>query len=100
MTLPYATNHYAKRALIKDTKRHQPLKVKKEEILLSPMTKAPTPTEMSKGKNDITNNATKKFDYRAVADRLRTVSWRTMATQLVWLTWFISPTFRLPATAV
>ena len=47
----------------------------KEEIWLSPMTKAPTPTEMSKEQNDNTNNATKKFDYRAVADRLRTVSW-------------------------
>ena len=51
---------------------------KKEEIWLSPMTEAPTPTEMPKGQNDIvnTNNATKKFDYRAVADCLRTVSWR------------------------
>ena len=39
------------------------------------MTKAPTPAEMSKGQNDNTNNATKKFDYTAVADRLRTVSW-------------------------
>ena len=39
------------------------------------MTKAPTPTEMSKGQKDNTNNATKKFDYRSVADRLRTVSW-------------------------
>ena len=39
------------------------------------MTKAPTPTEMSKGQSDNTNNATKKFDYTAVADRLRTVSW-------------------------
>ena len=48
---------------------------KKEEIRLSPMTKAPTPTEMSKGQSDNTNNATKKFDYTAVADRLRTVSW-------------------------
>ena len=28
---------------------------------------------MSKGQNDNTNNATKKFDYIAVADRLRTV---------------------------
>ena len=37
------------------------------------MTKAPTPTEMSKGQSDNTNNATKKFDY--TADRLRTVSW-------------------------
>ena len=37
-------------------------KEKKEEIWLSPMTKAPTPTEMSKGQTDNTNNATKKFD--------------------------------------
>ena len=37
-------------------------KEKKEEIWLSPMTKAPTPTEMSKGQSDKTNNATKKFD--------------------------------------
>ena len=28
-----------------------------------------------KGQSDNTNNATKKFDYTAVADRLRTVSW-------------------------
>ena len=35
---------------------------KKEEIWLSPMTKAPAPTEMSKGQSDNTNNATKKFD--------------------------------------
>ena len=34
---------------------------KKEEILPSPMTKAPTPTEMSKGQSDNTNKATKKF---------------------------------------
>ena len=39
------------------------------------MTKAPTPTEMSKGQSDNTNNATKKLDYTAIADRLRTVSW-------------------------
>ena len=37
-------------------------KENKEEIWLSPMTKAPTPTEMSKGQSDNTNNATKKFD--------------------------------------
>ena len=47
---------------------------KKEEIWLSPMTKAPTPAEMSKGQSDNTKNATKKFDDTAVADRLRTVS--------------------------
>ena len=50
-------------------------KEKKEEIWLSPMTKPHTPTEMSKGQSDNINNATKKFDYTAVADRLRTVSW-------------------------
>ena len=48
---------------------------KKEEIWLSPMTKAHTPTEMSKRQSDNINSATKKFDYTAVADRLRTVSW-------------------------
>ena len=47
----------------------------KEEIWLSPMTEAPTPTEMSKGQSDNTNNATKKFDYTTIADRLWTVSW-------------------------
>ena len=39
------------------------------------MTNAPTPAELSKGKSDNTNKATKKFDYTAIADRLRTVSW-------------------------
>ena len=73
---------------------------KKEEIWLSPMTKAPTPTEMSKGQNNNTNNATKS----SITERLRTdLGWSvgvTMATQLVWLTWFTDPTFPLPATAV
>ena len=35
---------------------------KKEEIWPSPMTKAPSPTEMSKGQSDNTKNAKKKFD--------------------------------------
>ena len=35
-------------------------KEKKEEIRFSPLTKAPTPAEMSKGQSDNTNNATKK----------------------------------------
>ena len=39
------------------------------------MTKAPTPTEMSKGQTDNINNATKKLDYTAVVDQLRTASW-------------------------
>ena len=51
------------------------------------MTKAPKPTEMSKGQSDNTNNATK----RSITQRLRTDLWRsvvvTTATQLVWLTW-------------
>ena len=37
--------------------------------------KSPYTSKMSKGRSDNTNNATKKFDYRAVADRLRIVSW-------------------------
>ena len=37
-------------------------KDKKEEIWPSPMTKVPTPTEMSKGQSDNTNNATTKVD--------------------------------------
>ena len=50
------------------------------------MTKTPTPTEMSKGQSDNTNNATKK----SIKRRLRTDLGRsvgvTRATQLVWLT--------------
>ena len=38
-------------------------KDKKEEIWPSPMTKAPTPTEMSKRASDNTNIATKKFEW-------------------------------------
>ena len=59
---------------------------KKEEIWLGPMTKAPTPTEMSKGQSDNKNNATKS----SITQRLRTDLGRsvgvTTATQLVWLT--------------
>ena len=75
-------------------------KDKKEEIWLSPMTKAPTPTEMSKGQSENTNNATKS----SIKQRLRTDLGRsvgvTTATQLVWLTWFTGLTFPLPATVV
>ena len=45
-----------------DDNVHEMYGDKKEEIWLSPMTEAPTPTEMSKGQSDNTNNATKKFD--------------------------------------
>ena len=47
----------------------------KEEIWLSPMTEALTPTEKFKKQRDNTKNATKNFDYTTIADRLRTVSW-------------------------
>ena len=47
----------------------------KEEIWLSPMTKAPTTTEKSKKHRDHMKNATKNFDYTTIADRLMTVSW-------------------------
>ena len=57
------------------------------------MTKAPTPTEISKGPQK-----------SSIKQRLRTDLGRsvgvTTATQLVWLTWFTGPTFPLPATAV
>ena len=39
------------------------------------MTKVPTLAEMSKGQSDNTNNATKKFYYTAIMDRLGMVSW-------------------------
>ena len=64
---------------------------KKEEIWPSPITKAPIPTEISKGQNDHTNNATKS----SIKKRLRTDLGRsvgvTTATKLVWLTWFTGP---------
>ena len=50
------------------------LKEKKEEIWLSPMTKALTNTEKSKKATSQHKNATKNFDYTTIADRLRTVS--------------------------
>ena len=69
---------------------------KKEEIWPSPMTKAPTPTEMSKGQSDNTNNATKS----SIKQQLRTDLGRsvgvTTATKLVWLTWFTCPPSHSP----
>ena len=60
------------------------------------MTKAPTPTEMSKGQSDNTNNATES----SIKQRLRTdLGWSvgvTTATQLVWLTWFTGPPSHSP----
>ena len=64
------------------------------------MTKAPTSTEMSKGQSDNTNNATKKFDYIAIADRLRTVSWSNYGHPTGVVNRFTCPTFPLPVTGV
>ena len=49
-------------------------KKKKDEITLSPMTKAPIPSENKKVKRQH-KDANKNFDYTTIADRLRTVSW-------------------------
>ena len=56
---------------------------KKKEIRLRPITKNPISTENSKI-NGQHKNATKKFDYTTMADRLRTVTWSNII-QLVWL---------------
>ena len=78
------------------------MKEKKEEIRLSPtcITKAPTPTEMSKRQSDNTNNATKKFDYTAVADRLRTVSWSNYGRPTGVVNLVYGPNLPTPATVV
>ena len=55
---------------------------KKEDIWLSPMAKSLKQTEMSYLQSDNTKNATKKVDYTAIADRLRTVSWRKYSNRL------------------
>ena len=39
-----------------------------KEVLISPMAKAPTPTEKSKKQRDNTKNATKNLDYTTIAD--------------------------------
>ena len=57
------------------------------------MKKAHTPAEMSKGQSDNTNNATKKFDYTAVADRIRTVSWSNYGHPTDVVNRFTGPTF-------
>ena len=65
-------------------------KEKKEEIWLSPVTKAPTPTEKSKKQRDNIKNATKTF----ITQRLRTDLGRSVeviaVTPLAWLNRFTS----------
>ena len=72
-----------------------------EEIWLSPITKAPSPTEKSKKQRDNIKNATKNFDYTTIADRLKTVNWsnRSHPTGVV-KTVYERSTFPLTATAV
>ena len=64
------------------------------------MATAPLLAEMSKGQGYNTNNAKEKFDYTAVADRLRTVSWSNYDYPTAVVNRFTGPTFPLPATAV
>ena len=61
-------------------------KDKRKENWLSPMTKAPTPIEMSKGQRDNNKNATKMFDYTTMLTDLGRLVGVVIATQLVWLT--------------
>ena len=63
------------------------------------MKKAPTTTEKFKKQRDETI-AIKYFDYTTIADRLRKVSWGTIATQLVWLNRFMDPNFSHTTKAV
>ena len=64
------------------------LNLKKEEISLSPMTKAPKSIEKSKKQRD----NTKRHQKTSITQRLRTYLWGLVgvktATQLVWLNWF------------
>ena len=58
------------------------------------------PTEMSKGQIDITKYATTKFDYTAIANRFKIVSWSNYIHPAGVINRFIGPTFPLSATAV
>ena len=77
------------------------VKDKKEEIWLSPMTNAHTPTEKFKKHRDNIKNVTKNFDYTTIADRLKTVSRSNSShpsgviKRVLW-----APSFPLTATAV
>ena len=55
------------------------------------MTNVPTPTEMPKGQSENTNNAAKKFDNTAIADRLKTVSWSNYNHPTVLVNRFTNP---------
>ena len=67
-----------KKSVLKSASPRIPLKAqwqeKKEEIRLSPMAKAHTPTEKSKKQRDNNKNAIINFDYTTIADRRKTAS--------------------------
>ena len=58
---------------------------KKDEIWLSLMTKAHTPTEIFPKQRYNTKNRHQNVDNTTIADLLKTVSWRNEATQMLWL---------------
>ena len=62
--------------------------------------KSPYTNKNIKMANDNINNTTKKSDYTAIADRLRTVSWSNYGHPTGVVNQFTSPTFPLSATAV
>ena len=63
------------------------------------MTKAPTPTEKSKGATLLYKDVTKNLDYTAIADRLRTVSWSNYGHPTGVVNRITGATFPLPTTA-
>ena len=76
------------------------MKEKKEEIWLGPITNPPTPTDMSKGQSDNTNNATKSSITQLLRTDLGPSVWKTTATELVWFTGFTGRTFPFTAMVV
>ena len=60
------------------------------------MTKALIPTEMSKGATRQHKDVTKKFDYTAIADRLKAVRWSNYSHPTDVVNRFTGPTFPLP----
>ena len=76
------------------------VKEKKDEIWLSPMTKAPTLLKSPKQRDSIIN-AIKNFDYTTITERLRKVSWSNSShPNGVIKPVYESSTFQLTATAV
>ena len=68
--------------------------------LIQSYSKGLIPKEMSKGQIDNTKTPNKKFDYTAIADRLRTVRWNNYSHPTGVVNRFTGPTSPLPATAM